>query len=93
MTRIIVALAAFGLSGVAIAGTTYVPRVSEQGARAIALETVPGKVIDHDLEKEGGRWVHQFEIHPAGNNKPLVTRQVDIDAETGQVIKVETENR
>jgi uncharacterized membrane protein YkoI len=94
MKRTILALtAALGLSGVATAGTTYVPKVSEQAARATALETVPGKVIDHDLEKEDGRWVHQFEIHPAGENKVAVIRQVTVDADSGQVISVETENR
>jgi hypothetical protein len=66
------------------------PRVSLSDARAKALATVPGKVVAEELEHEKGRWIYSFEIKPQGETRRLI-KEVNIDADTGVVVNVETE--
>jgi len=57
-------------------------------ARKVALQRVPGKVTDAELEKEHGRLQYAIEIvTPEGKSF-----DVEIDAITGEVLKVEDED-
>ena len=53
-------------------------------ARAIALKVRPGKIIDQELEKEGGGsgLRYSFDIRSAGK-----TIEVGVDAKTGKVLE------
>ncbi|MSP17764.1 MAG: peptidase M4 [Myxococcales bacterium] len=68
----------------------HVARVSIEAARATALERAPGKVIHEEMEKEKGRWIYSFEIRPDGERRKIV-KEVNIDADTGVVVGVDTE--
>ena len=59
-------------------------KVSLAEARAIALKTHPGKVVDEELEKEpGGSGLrYSFDIR-----KGKVTQEVGVDAKTGKVLE------
>ncbi len=76
-------------TGASAAGT-HQAKVVLADARAKALSIVPGKVVDEELEHEGGRWIYSFEIKPTGETRRLV-REVNIDADTGVVVGLETE--
>ena len=62
--------------------------VSLESARAIALKAFPGKIVDEELEKEGGGsgLRYSFDIR---NGK--VTQEVGVDAKTGTVLENATE--
>jgi uncharacterized membrane protein YkoI len=66
------------------------PKVSLVDARSKALALVPGNVLAEELEHEGGRWIYSFEIRPAGEKRKII-REVNIDADTGAVVGIETE--
>jgi uncharacterized membrane protein YkoI len=74
----------------ASAAETHQAKVVLADARAKALSIVPGKVVDEELEHEGGRWIYSFEIKPTGETRKLI-REVNIDADTGVVVGLETE--
>jgi uncharacterized membrane protein YkoI len=57
-------------------------------ARKIALQRVPGKITDQELEKEKGRLQYAFEIVTADGK----SFDVEIDAITGEILKVEDED-
>ena len=57
-------------------------------ARKIALQRVPGKITDQELEKENGRLRYEFEIVTADGK----SFDVEIDAVTGEILKVEDED-
>ena len=59
-------------------------------ARKIALAKVPGTIVEEELEKERGVWVYEFEIKPDPKKKTL--KEVVIDANSGKVLEIETEN-
>jgi uncharacterized membrane protein YkoI len=60
-------------------------------ARAKALALVPGgTLVSEELELEGKRWIYSFEIKPKGEKGKLI-KEVNIDADTGVVVSVETE--
>ncbi|MGH7280525.1 MAG: PepSY domain-containing protein [Polyangiaceae bacterium] len=71
---------------------THRAKVSEGDARSLALRTVPGVVVAHELEHENGRWIYSFEIKPNGETRPLV-KEVNIDADTGRIVEVVTERQ
>jgi hypothetical protein len=56
--------------------------------RKIALQRVPGKITDQELEKEDGRLQYEFEIVTADGK----SFDVEIDAITGEILKVEDED-
>jgi uncharacterized membrane protein YkoI len=96
-TRLLLALAGLplGCAARAEAGpphpvNKHQAKVSMEAARRTALERVPGKVKSEELEQEGGRWIYSFEIAPAGEKGKLV-KEVNIDADTGKIVGVETE--
>ncbi len=80
----------FLLCGSADAAPKYTPRVSLEAARAAALERVPGKLVEEELEHEKGRWIYEFEIKPTGETGNRV-KEVAVDPETGKVLAVEDE--
>lgn len=53
----------------------------------IALKEVPGTVQESELEKEDGKQVYEIEILTADGQE----MEVEIDAETGAVLKVEAD--
>jgi uncharacterized membrane protein YkoI len=61
--------------------------VSMEQARTAALTAVPGQVEKEELEDEHGKWVYEFDIRPAAAGAPV--KEVEIDAQTGAVLKVE----
>jgi hypothetical protein len=63
-------------------------KVSLTDARKIALQRVPGKITDQELEKEKGRLQYAFEIVTADGKE----FDVEIDAITGEILKVEDED-
>ncbi len=63
-------------------------KLSLADARKIALERVPGKIVDAELEKENGRLQYAFEICTAEGK----CFDVEIDAITGEILKVEDED-
>jgi uncharacterized membrane protein YkoI len=75
---------------VASAAETHKAKVLLADARAKALGIVPGRVVDEELEHEAGRWIYSFEIKPAGESRKLI-KEVNIDADRGAVVGVETE--
>jgi uncharacterized membrane protein YkoI len=68
----------------------HTPKVSLTEARTKALAVVAGSVAAEELEQEGGRWIYSFEIKPKGETRKII-REVNIDADTGAVVNVETE--
>jgi uncharacterized membrane protein YkoI len=64
-------------------------KVSEDSARVIALQRVPGGTIQAlELEREGGVLLYSWDIKVAG--KPGIT-EVHVDALTGRILAVEHE--
>lgn len=59
-------------------------------AREIALGKVPGVIRTEELEKEDGRWIYSFIIKPTGVKKKIV-KEVNVDADSGEIVDVETE--
>ncbi|MBA3692526.1 MAG: PepSY domain-containing protein [Acidobacteria bacterium] len=58
-------------------------------ARAIAAKQAAGKIESSELEKEGGKWIYSFDIR---NGKGTIT-EVNVNAYTGAIVKVEEENK
>lgn len=58
-------------------------RITMEQARAIALNQVPGKITEEDLEMEKGVLHYSFDVKDA-NGKVF---DVEIDAKTGKVLK------
>ena len=62
--------------------------VTEEAAIKIALEQVPGTVEEVELEDENGTIIYEIEIKAEDGTE----QEVDIDATTGDVVKVEAED-
>jgi uncharacterized membrane protein YkoI len=56
-------------------------------AEALALQAVPGTVVESELERERGRWVYSVEIRPARGGEV----EVLIDANDGSTVAVEAD--
>jgi len=54
----------------------------------LALRTVPGEVLDVELEREDGRLVYEIEILARDGR----VRQVELDARTGAVLDIEDDD-
>jgi uncharacterized membrane protein YkoI len=65
-------------------------KLSMDEARAIALRTVPGKIVHAELENEKGRWIYSIEVRPEGERGRRV-KEVNIDADSGAIVEVATE--
>lgn len=64
-------------------------KISMEQARETALKRAPGTVEDGELEREHGRLVYSFDIR---NAKGTIT-EVQVSALTGQIVRVEQENK
>jgi len=63
-------------------------KISAEQARKTALGRVSGTIIEEELEKENGRIVYSIEIRD--ENKKVF--DVEVDAETGEIVNVEEED-
>ena len=63
--------------------------VSMETARQTALAQVQGQVEEEELDEEKGRWVYEFDIQPAAG---AAKKEVQVDATTGAVVKVEDDD-
>ncbi len=66
------------------------PRVDMATARATALKEVPGTVRGEKIETEDGKTIYSFEIKPA-EEKGKIIKEVNVSADTGKVVGIETE--
>ena len=91
-TKTRIATAALAALALSLIAAKHVPKLSADQARKIALEKVAGDVKHEELEKEHGRWIYSFEIHPAGQPETDKSiREVNVDSDTGEIVSVETE--
>ena len=63
-------------------------KITMKEARATALKEVPGKIKEAELEREDGKLIYSFDISTKEGIK-----EVQIDALTGTVLKVEIETK
>lgn len=63
-------------------------KITKQQAQETALKQAPGKIIESDLEREGGKLLYSFDIKTDAGIK-----EVQIDAIDGKILKVETETK
>ena len=75
----------------AAASEKHQAKISIVDARQTALTRVPGKVVAEELEHENRRWIYSFEIRPSGEKGKMIS-EVNIDADTGEVVDVHSEN-
>ena len=80
-----------GFALTASAAETHHAKVAIADARTKALGLVPGAVVAEELEHEAGRWIYSFEIKPTGEQGKLV-KEVNIDADSGALVNIDTEN-
>lgn len=64
--------------------------IAIEQARAIAIAEVPGVIRTEELEQEHGRWIYSFVIKPTGEKRKIV-KEVNVDADSGAIVDVETE--
>lgn len=82
-------LASVGAAGVVAAQATgEAPGLTEAQAVEIALAEVPGDVQETELEREDGMQVYEVEILTADG----VEMEIEIDANTGEILEVEAED-
>jgi uncharacterized membrane protein YkoI len=75
----------------ALAKTPPHLKVTMEQARATALQKVPGKIVHEELEHEKGRWIYSIEVRPAGETGKHI-REVNLDANSGDVVEIGDEN-
>ena len=75
----------------AAAAETHQAKIAIADARAKALSLVAGNLVKEELEQENGRWIYSFEIKPTGEKGKSI-KEVNIDADTGVLISIDTEN-
>lgn len=63
--------------------------ISPDSAVAIAKARVPGRIVEAELEQDGGTLIYSFDIKMVGKDE---LTEVNVDALSGAVIKVEPEN-
>ena len=66
-------------------------KIAMVNARATALARAPGTIVAEELEHEHGRWIYSFEIRPQGEKGKVIT-EVNVDADSGVIVDVQTEN-
>ena len=57
-------------------------KITEEQAKKIALERIPGKVTDVAIEKKGGKNVYVIEIQSPEQGE----KDVFVDIETGKIV-------
>lgn len=70
------------------AGLLDLAAVSPEAAIEIALGRVAGRVVEAEIEREDGRLVYSFDIEVPGVSG---LTEVEIDAQTGEILEVENE--
>lgn len=70
-------------------GSRPTPKKTLAEAEALALQAVPGTVVEAELEKEHGRWVYAVEIRPASRGPEV---EVLIDADSGATVAIEDDD-
>jgi uncharacterized membrane protein YkoI len=88
MRRII---AISGAAALCATGCFDQAKVPIETARQTALASVAGEVRSEELDREHGRLIYEFRIKPAGERSGKIVKEVEIDADTGEVIEVEIE--
>ncbi len=63
-------------------------KITAEQARRTALGRVSGTIVEEELEKENGRIVYSIEIR----DKDKKIFDVEVDAETGEIVNVEEED-
>jgi uncharacterized membrane protein YkoI len=71
------------------AGLIAQATITADSAIAIAKARVPGRIVEAELEREGTVLVYSFDIKVVGKD---VLTEVDVDANTGAIIKVSDES-
>jgi uncharacterized membrane protein YkoI len=75
----------FALSAAAAAA----PHVSQADAKKIALARVPGTVVHEKLKhRKKGHDLYYFKIKPREGAVKDVLKKVEVDSESGQVLKI-----
>ena len=91
MKKFILLISALSLTTAALTANAYsgeklakTAKITIAESRDIALNAHPGKVVDEELEKEGGGsgLRYSFEIR-----HDKVTQEVGVDAQTGKVLE------
>ncbi len=59
-------------------------RITPQRAAEIAVQAVPGEIIEIELEIENGRLVYEIDILTS-----FGVYEVEVDAYTGEIIEIE----
>ena len=92
MTRFLCLALAMSLAPAVAASAkeSHHAKLSMEQARAIALREVSGKIVHEELEHEKGRWIYSIEVRPSGETGRRV-KEVNLDADTGQVVEVASE--
>jgi uncharacterized membrane protein YkoI len=67
------------------------PDVPIEMARQTALASVAGEVHSEYLDWEHGRVIYEFRIKPNDEPSGKVVKEVEVDANTGEVIQIEDE--
>ncbi len=67
-------------------------RLTIQEARRIALDRYPGSVVRSRRETEGGRQVYSITIRTFDGD-PTKNTEVAVDAQTGEIVGIELEDR
>ena len=79
------------LSALCAAGCVDRAEVSLEAAQRIALANVAGEVRRAELAREHGRLIWEFRVAPVGEPAGTLVKEIEIDADTGEVIDVEDE--
>ena len=64
------------------------PKLTEEQAVEIALQAVPGEVVETELEKWFQKRVYEIEIRTAEG----VITEVELNADSGEVLEIEIED-
>ena len=84
-------IAISGVAALCATGCFDRAKVPIETARRTALASVAGDVHSEELDREHGRLLYEFRIKPAGEPTGKIVKEVEVDADTGEIIEVEDE--
>lgn len=87
-TTLTIAMIAIGLM-FGLTADAQTKKIGMKRAKAIAAKQAAGKIESSELEKEDGKMIYSFDIR---NRQGTIT-EVNVDAYTGAIVKVEEENK
>jgi hypothetical protein len=77
----------WGVLAVLLSGSLHAASVPREQARATALARVQGTVVSERYQREGARWVYDFDVRlPSGASEPVV--EVAVDADDGTIVAI-----